>query len=161
MATAKKATKQVHWIARYAFKTNGKLNGIVTYAVRSSNGKDIYCTTFIEGKASGCSCPSHTGSCYHRTQLAALEAARKAVAPVVATPVEVAPVQEYRMSEGVYAKLAVIAGEKQQALEPKQTIRAKVNDVGQRGNLNGAAQTTQMPAWLAILPSRQRVATHA
>jgi hypothetical protein len=49
MATTKKAAKQVYWIARYAHKTDKKLNGIVSYAVRSSNGKDIYCTALIEG----------------------------------------------------------------------------------------------------------------
>lgn len=78
MATTK-ATKQVHWIARYSHKTNGKLNGIVTYAVRSSDNESVYCTTFIEGKASGCSCKSRNGRCYHRTQLAVLEASRKPV----------------------------------------------------------------------------------
>jgi hypothetical protein len=84
MATTKKTTKQVHFIARYAHKTDKKLNGIVSYAVRSSNGKDIYCTTFIEGKASGCSCPARK-PCYHMVQLEAREALRR---PIKATVTE-------------------------------------------------------------------------
>lgn len=76
MTTAMASAKQVHFIARYAHKTNKKLNGFVTYAVRSSNGNDIYCTTLINGKASGCSCPARK-PCYHMTQLEAREAARK------------------------------------------------------------------------------------
>ena len=113
MATTTKAAKQVQIVARYAHKTDGKLNANVTYAVRSSNGKSIYCTTLIEGKASGCSCPSRYGRCYHRTQLEALEAKREVVAiaePVLVEAEQVAePVEEYRMSESVYAKLASIA----------------------------------------------------
>lgn len=70
-----KTTKQVTIIARYAHKTNGQLNGTVTYLVKSSDGKSEYCTTVVEGKASGCSCPAKS-RCYHKTQLAALEVAR-------------------------------------------------------------------------------------
>jgi len=122
MGATKKATKNVAIIARYAHKASGKLNGIVTYAVRSSNGKGIYCTTLIEGKASGCSCPAHK-PCYHMTQLETRELERKAAevvaiveeAPVVemptqevvvATPVAVV---EYRMSDAVREKLAATA----------------------------------------------------
>jgi hypothetical protein len=69
--------KQVTIIARYAHKTNGKLNGTVTYLVRASNGVDTYCTTLIDGQASGCSCPSTSKKgCYHKHQLEAKEAAR-------------------------------------------------------------------------------------
>jgi hypothetical protein len=115
MATTRKVAKQVHFIARYAHKTDKKLNGIVSYAVRSSNSKDIYCTTLINGKASGCSCPSHK-PCYHMVQLEAREASRQVVETVavsvdemavqVATPVAV---EEYRMSNAVYAKLKATA----------------------------------------------------
>jgi hypothetical protein len=69
--------KQVTIIARYAHKTNGKLNGTVTYLVRASNGVDTYCTTLVEGKASGCNCPSRSkNGCYHKTQLEKKEQAR-------------------------------------------------------------------------------------
>jgi hypothetical protein len=68
-------TKEVQIIARYAYKTNGKLNGTVSYLVRASNGVDTYCTTLIEGKASGCSCKAR-GNCYHKKQLEQKEAAR-------------------------------------------------------------------------------------
>ncbi len=70
-----KTTKEVTIIARYAHKTNGKLNGTVTYLVRASNGVDTYCTTLIDGKASGCSCPAKA-NCYHKHQLEAKEQAR-------------------------------------------------------------------------------------
>src|SRR6476646_4774481 len=72
-----KTTKTVTIVARYAHKTNGKLNGTVTYLVRSSNGKSTYCTTLVDGKASGCSCPSRSkNGCYHKRQLESLELAR-------------------------------------------------------------------------------------
>ncbi len=72
-----KTTKEVTIIARYAHKTNGKLNGTVTYLVRASNGVDTYCTTLIDGVASGCSCPSRSPrGCYHKHQLEAKEQAR-------------------------------------------------------------------------------------
>jgi len=54
----KTTLKNVKVVARYAHKTDGKLNGKVTYAVESSDGSTIYCTTLVDGKASGCSCPS-------------------------------------------------------------------------------------------------------
>lgn len=72
----KTSLKEVKVIARYAHKTNGKLNGLVTYAVRSSNGETIYCSTLINGKASGCSCPSHK-PCYHMKGLEQKESARQ------------------------------------------------------------------------------------
>ena len=78
MARQPKQPKQVQVLARYIHKTDGKPNGRISYLVRSSNGKDTYCTTLIEGKASGCSCPSKK-PCYHMTQLEEREAARKPV----------------------------------------------------------------------------------
>src|SRR5437899_1079223 len=71
-----KTTKQVTIIARYAHKTNGQLNGTVTYLVRSSDGKSEYCTTLVDGNATGCSCPARNGKCYHRVQLDAMEETR-------------------------------------------------------------------------------------
>lgn len=68
------ATKEVQVIARYIHKDRetGKPNGTVSYLVRSSDGKSQYCTTLVDGKASGCSCPSR-GNCYHKKQLEARE----------------------------------------------------------------------------------------
>ena len=37
----------------------------------------------------------------------------------------------------------------------KAQMRAEIRNIGQRGNLNGSAQSAQVPAWLSILPSRQ------
>ena len=74
----KTSLKSVKVIALYAHKTNGKLNGVVTYAVRSSDGSTLYCTTLINGNASGCGCPSKK-PCYHMTQLVAIEAARNPI----------------------------------------------------------------------------------
>ncbi len=70
MASSKQH-KQVKVIARY---TN-KQTGTVSYLVESSDGLSQYCTTLIDGKASGCSCPARS-SCYHKTQLEAKEAER-------------------------------------------------------------------------------------
>lgn len=75
-----KATqKTVTVIARYAHKTDGKLNRTVTYLIKSSDGKSQYCTTLIDGEASGCSCPSRS-KCYHKSQLETREQERKVVA---------------------------------------------------------------------------------
>lgn len=65
------SNKTVKVIARY---TN-KQTGTVSYLVESSDGTSQYCTTLIDGKASGCSCPAHS-KCYHKTQLEAKEAER-------------------------------------------------------------------------------------
>lgn len=73
--THKKSEKIVKIVARYALKTNGILNGIVCYRVRASKGTDTYCTTLVNGKSTGCTCPAY-GTCYHITQLEAIEALR-------------------------------------------------------------------------------------
>ena len=70
--TLVKTQKQVQIIARVQIKRNG----IVVYKVRSSNGADIYETTFYNGKACSCSCPSKK-PCYHMVQLQEREDARK------------------------------------------------------------------------------------
>jgi hypothetical protein len=66
-----KRHQQVQVVARYEVKRNGH----VVYAVRSSNGKDTYCTTVIEGHATGCTCPSRK-PCYHMAGCEALESRR-------------------------------------------------------------------------------------
>lgn len=67
--TSKNVKTQI--VARYFIKRNGH----IVYAVRSSNGKDLYHTTIINGKATGCTCPSYK-PCYHMTQLEEIEAER-------------------------------------------------------------------------------------
>jgi len=71
MSKSTTATKTVTVLARYQFKSSGH----VVYNVRSSNGVDTYCTTIINGKATGCTCPSHK-PCYHMTGCEQVEAAR-------------------------------------------------------------------------------------
>lgn len=67
--------KTVHIIARYFVKQTGA----VIYAVRSSNGVDVYHTTIINGHAAHCSCPSRK-PCYHMEQLQQREMTRMALA---------------------------------------------------------------------------------
>jgi hypothetical protein len=95
---SKKNAKQVQVIARYAHKTDGKLNGIVTYLIRSSNGVDTYTTTLVNGKATGCGCPAHK-PCYHMTQLEAIEAARQSVKVVTSEPVESTTIQPAKATD--------------------------------------------------------------
>ncbi len=68
----KETQKQVQVLARYEIKRNGH----VVYTVRSSSGQDTYTTTLVNGKATGCSCPSYK-PCYHMTQLEEKEASRR------------------------------------------------------------------------------------
>lgn len=74
MTQQAKTQKQVHIIARYFLKKSG----IVCYAVRSSNGTDIYRTCVSNGRAS-CTCPGFERfhKCYHATQILTIEASRK------------------------------------------------------------------------------------
>ncbi|HEX2615720.1 MAG TPA: hypothetical protein VHL10_09515 [Nitrososphaera sp.] len=77
-------------IARYAHKTNGKLNGNVSYLVRNGGGKQ-YCITLASNGNTACtiyqpekkldipeSCPSAKGGrkCYHVKAVQAKEQAR-------------------------------------------------------------------------------------
>jgi len=120
----KTTLKNVKVTARYAHKTNGKLNGKVTYAVRSSDETTIYYTTLIDGVASGCSCPSHK-KCYHKTQLEQKEAARPFAAKVL-------PVwTETLVKTGKLATPTVAKADESTTIQPIQ-----IADVGKRGNLN-------------------------
>lgn len=76
---SKKVQKQVQVIARFAHKCNGVETGLVSFKVRSSNGKNQYCTTLLNGKAIGCNCKSRK-PCYHMTQLEVIEGERRAEA---------------------------------------------------------------------------------
>lgn len=72
-----KQAKKVVVIARYFIKKNGH----VVYLVRSSNGVDTYCTTIIDGHATGCTCKA-IKPCYHMTQLEQVERERMVKVPV-------------------------------------------------------------------------------
>ncbi len=122
--------KEVKITARYAHKTNGKFNGLVTYAVRSSDGSTIYCTTLVDGKASGCSCPAKS-SCYHKKQLEIKESARPFAAKVLPVWTEalvktgklVAPAKAVKVVE-----LPVGSSEKKEVHTP--------TDLSNKGHLN-------------------------
>lgn len=141
---ASKTAKTVNIIATYYHKTNGKLNGTVTYLVRASNGIDTYCTTLVDGKATGCSCPASRGKCYHRTQLEQKAVARKEVASqfsakhapswlveLVAKGVLVAPKQ---VVSTVAQPVDILD---QHAELMRQGAYTKPLDLSTRGNLNG------------------------
>lgn len=72
LTSRKASTKVVHILARYQLKASGH----VVYEVRSSKGDATYCTTIINGKATGCTCESRK-PCYHMVQLEAREAQRR------------------------------------------------------------------------------------
>lgn len=74
-ATVRKAraAKTVQVVARITFKDPARADYVV-YAVRSSNGVDLYHTTLVNGHATGCTCPARK-PCYHMTQLEAYEIA--------------------------------------------------------------------------------------
>ena len=78
MTLTTKQRKQVHVIARIELKAHP---GIVVYKVRSSNGVDIYETTFALGKVTHCTCRGWQAAqhCYHADQLQEREDARLAL----------------------------------------------------------------------------------
>lgn len=147
-------TKQVVVLARYAHKTNGKLNGTVTYLVKSSDGKSQYCTTLVDGKASGCSCPAKS-RCYHKTQLEAKEQDRKVATQFAAKALPVWAIELVKAGKLVAKvapekpKVAVLFTEKGprrrnryvteliEAQEHKSGVLAEMRDIAERGNLNG------------------------
>lgn len=131
--------KQVQILATYYHKTNGVKNGTVTYCVRSSNGKDFYYTTVINGEASGCSCPSRT-KCYHMKQLEnreqekwiayRQELAKKLAAQFLTTQI-VEQVAEKLVAPEKPVKVAKVIKE---AVEAK--VPASKTDISTKGNLN-------------------------
>ena len=123
-----KQPKQVQVLACYIHKTDGKPNGRISYLVRSSNGEDTYCTTLIDGKASGCSCPSKK-PCYHMTQLEAKEAARLFAAKVL--PVWTADL----VKAGKLASPAKVAKVIEKAIAAKAPA-SKTTDLSKKGELN-------------------------
>ena len=92
-----KTQKVVQVIARYYIKRNGH----VVYTVRSSDGLNTYTTTLVNGKATGCTCPSRK-PCYHGTQLEALEAARVPASSISHT----APVKEVETVQAIASRVS-------------------------------------------------------
>ena len=85
MAAKQKQEKPIVVEARYALKRNGHLTGVVCYRIKASTWTpeqpDVYCTTLVNGRASGCTCDrwqkSHR-ACKHMTFCEALEVERLA-----------------------------------------------------------------------------------
>ncbi|GCE18956.1 hypothetical protein [Dictyobacter kobayashii] len=156
---ASKVVKQVQIIARYTHKCNTVPTGLVSYKVRSSNGKNEYCTTLLHGQAIGCSCPARK-PCYHMTQLETIEQARRAeaakkafeAAQTATTPID-APVQpaatqdeQTTVSEAPAVtpeQIEVLIQDHELtllalAMKPAKPVAAPTPDIGTRGNLNGS-----------------------
>jgi hypothetical protein len=132
--TMAKPEKQVLIIATYYHKTDGKLNGIVTYLVRASNGVDTYCTTLINGQASGCTCPSQSKrGCYHKKQLEAREMQRR----MIATQLAAKRVPTWVMHLVASGKLVVPAKAKaveSTTIQPTEWVKAVSTELGTRGH---------------------------
>lgn len=125
---ARNQAKTVITLARYAMKTDGQLNGIVVYAVRSSNGQDVYQTTLVHGKATGCTCPAKK-PCYHMAQLEAIEAARPAVSVGAQTVSGATPAQTVKKA------LALLPGKVapvEQSNVPAPVTTAVATDISKR-----------------------------
>jgi hypothetical protein len=130
--------KQVVVLARYTHKTDGKPNGTVSYLVRSSDGKSTYCTTIVNAKASGCSCPSRSPKgCYHKHQLEAQEQQRQEIA------------QQFAAKSTPTWMLQLVNAGKLVAPKPAQKLVAspvieepkakpKITDISTKGALNGS-----------------------
>jgi hypothetical protein len=122
-----KTAKTVSIIATYYHKTNGKLNGTVTYLVRASNGVDTYTTTLVDGKATGCSCPSKV-KCYHKKQLEQKTQERKEVASQFAAKNAPSWLVDMVRSGQVVAPKQVVS-------KPAQVVESpKVVDISTKGN---------------------------
>jgi hypothetical protein len=90
--TRKPATpKTVTVIARYFIRRNGH----IVYTFRGSHGEE-YCTTVVNGRATGCSCPARK-PCKHMAHAEAKEQART-------TPVEAAAIAGDRTYEQAVSK---------------------------------------------------------
>lgn len=93
-----KQEKRVQVIARYALKRNGKLNGVVFYKVRSSNGHDTYCVSCLDGIAVECDCPARK-PCKHMKACTHMEASHNHTEQEVMMPFQ--PVVETHRTETV------------------------------------------------------------
>lgn len=63
-------------IARYAIKMGGQFTGVIVHLVRSSDGVTTYRVTALNGRTSGCTCPSRKG-CKHRAHVEQVEQIRR------------------------------------------------------------------------------------
>lgn len=139
----------------YTLKPRGvvEFNG-ETFQSIAHNGERylIYQVCFLNGKIAGCQCPAQ-GTCYHKTQLIALEQKRQNATPVMSPQIIETPMT---ISEAVVIDteleelLAVV--EAQHASHGLKTLpgasqtvtnnltTARPPDVGSRGTLNGASQ---------------------
>jgi hypothetical protein len=152
-----KTTKEVTIIARYQFKNDPRK---VVYLVRSSDGKSEYCTTLIDGVASGCSCPARNGKCYHRAQLEAREEARWAtyrqelarkLAAQYVTAQCVEQIAESLVETVAQPVVPPIAMELPAEMRGYRKT-AVSSDLSTKGSLNGAQQSAGL---LMALPSRK------
>jgi hypothetical protein len=72
---SKTEAKPIRIIARYWLKKSGH----IVYKVEASDGQGFYCTTVIDGHATGCTCPGHERghrTCKHMVHCEEREAAR-------------------------------------------------------------------------------------
>ncbi len=136
--------------------------GDIVYLIKGSTGK-VYMTTLRRTKKHSCLCAgfTHRKKCYHIDHLRGIENARWEAE------------HSYRMSDEVHAKLASIAHEaiietpeieeevtelKDIASAPEIIGHEAIEEVPAppcKGNLHSQPQTAEMPAWLAMLPSRR------
>jgi hypothetical protein len=148
-----KATKEVTVLARYAHKNRetGELTGVVTYLVRSADGKSQYCTTIVNGKASACSCDGNERyhrNCKHMKAVECKEAGRPFASKQL-------PVWAMWLVES-----GVLVAPKHAIVMPAQEIDIldRHAELMRQGayNLNGAQQSAGL---LMELPSRQAIAS--
>ena len=152
---AKKVAKQVTVIARVQFKCDDRK---VVYLVRASNGTDQYETTMFDGKATGCTCPSKK-PCYHMKGVEALESKRREVASQFAAKSAPAWTMNLVNTGKLVAPTKTekpVKVAKTEKVESTTVTANESKDLGSKGSLNGMQKSTDMPAWLAILPSRQK-----
>jgi hypothetical protein len=88
--------KECFVVARYAFKTNKKLNGTVCSVVRNGEGEEYKVWTHSNGCASSCDCEGYTKwhkKCYHAKHAESVEQQRRAAVSTT-TPAAVVIVAE-------------------------------------------------------------------
>jgi hypothetical protein len=131
--TKQQVERDILVLNRYALKKDyapkGLHKGDVVLHIRNSKGVE-YFTTLRRNKAHSCTCVSRK-QCYHILRCKDLENARYAAAKavptvaqavIVATPVAI---EEYRMSDAVYAKLKATTKPAQEAQCKQQWDRGK------------------------------------
>lgn len=150
--------RQVTVVVRASFKKVSEeynvIPGDIVCIVKGSTG-NVYTTTLRRNKQHTCTCPANVLAghmCYHIQYARTLENARYAAE------------NEYVMSDALHAKLASIATAEQEITTTEEsqtpfeseTVQPVESNPEVVGVLNGQPQSAEMPAWLAILPSRQQ-----